>query len=143
MEVFPVGEFWSRLDFVEGCECGEEFVFKGVVGVRVVSDVEKGSRDGGCGCIAAGNDEQFGFAKEFVEGVGDFASVGVFGLEEVVEQIIPTSGGLFAVGLLGVFVAAIVKWVRYFEFGVLNYASLDKTVEFLDVGRREEVEKTV
>ena len=118
-------------------------MFEGGVGVRVVSDVEEGGRDGGCGCIGAGDDEQFGFAKELVEGVGDFASIGVFGLEEVVKHVIPTSGGLFAVGLLGVFVAAIVKWVSYFEFGALNYAGLDKAVEFLDVGRREEVEKAV
>ena len=142
-EVFAAGEFRSRPDFVDGCECVEEFVFEGGVGMRVMSDVEEGGWDGGCGCIGAGDYEQFGFAKEFVEGVGDFASVGVFGLEEVVEHVIPTSGGLFAAGLLGAFVAAIVKWVSYFEFGALDYASLDKAIEFLDVSRREEVEKAV
>ena len=111
--------------------------------MRVVSDVKEGGRDDGCGCIGAGDYEQFGFAKELVKGVGGFASVGVFGLEEVVEHVIPTRGGLFAVGLLGVFVATVVKWVSYFEFGALDYAGLDKAVEFLDVGRREEVEKAV
>ncbi len=118
-------------------------MFEGVVAVRVVSDVEEGGRDGGCGCVGAGDDEQFGFAKEFVGGVGDFASVGVFGLEEVVEHVIPTGGGLFAMAFLWVSVAAIVKGVSYFEFGALDYASLDKAVEFLDAARREEVEKAV
>lgn len=131
------------MDFVDGCECVEKFVFEGGVGVGVVSDVEECGRDGGCCCVGAGDDEQLGFAKEFVGGVSNFASVRVFGLEEVVEYVISTGGGLFAVGLLGVLVAAIVKGVSYFEFGALQYASLDKGVEFLHVGRGDEAEKAV
>ena len=138
-KVFAAGEFRSRVDFVKGRECGEKFVFEGVVGVRVVSDVEGCGWDGGCGC----NNEQFGFTKEFVGGVSDFASVRVFGLEEVVEHVIPASGGLFAVGLLRVFVATIVKGASYFEFAALDYTSLDEAVEFLDVVRGNEVEKAV
>lgn len=141
-EVFAAGEFRSRLNFVDGCECGEKFVFEGVVGVRVVSNVEAGGRDGRCGCVGAGDDEQFGFAKEFVKGVCGFASV-VFGLEKVVKHVIPTGRGLFAMVLLWFSVAAIVIGVGYFEFAALAYASLDKAIEFLDAGRREEVENAV
>lgn len=109
-------------------------MFEGGVSVRVVRNVEEGGRDGGCDCVGAGDDEQFGFAKEFVGGVGDFASFRVFGLEEVVEHVIPTSGGLFAMALLWVSVATIVIGVIYFEFAALHYAGLYKAVEFLDAG---------
>ncbi len=109
----------------------------------VVSDVEECGRDGGCGCVGAGEDEQLGFAKECVGGVGDFASVRVFGLEDVVEHVIPSGGALFAVGLLGVFFAAIVTGISYFEFAALDYARLDEVVEFLHFGWGDEVEEVV
>lgn len=115
-------------------------MFEGGLGVRVVGEVEKCGRDGGCGCVGSRDDEQFGFTKEFVGGVGDFAGVRVFGLEEVVEHVIPAGGRLFAVGLLGVFIAAVVKGAGYFEFAALDYAILDEAVELLDVGRGDEVE---
>lgn len=92
--------------------------------------------------VGAGDDERFSFVKGSVEREGDFASVRVFGFEEVVEHIIPT-GGLFAVGLLGAFVAAIVKGASYFNHTALDYANLDEAIEFLDVGRGDEVEKAV
>lgn len=115
-------------------ECGED--------VRVVGEVEECGRDGGCGCVGAGDDEQYGFAKEFVRGVGHFAGVRVFGLEEVVEHVVPTASGLFAVGLLVVFVA-VVKRISYFEFAALNYARLNKVVEFLNLSRGDELEEIV
>lgn len=113
-------------------------MLEGCLGVRVVGEVEKCGRDRGCGCVGSRDDEQFGFTKEFVGGVGDFAGVRVFGLEEVVEHVIPAGGRLFA--LLGVFVAAVVKGAGYFEFTALDYALLDEAVVFLDVGRGNELE---
>lgn len=86
-------------------------MFEGGLGLRVVGEVKECGRDGSCRCVGAGDDKKFGFAKEFVGGVGDFAGVRIFGLEEVVEHVIPTGSGLFAGGLLGVFVAAVVKGV--------------------------------
>lgn len=116
-------------------------MFEGGVDLRVVRNVKESGRDYSCGCIGAGDNEQFGFAKEFVGAVGDFASVGVFGLEEVVEHVIPNIGGLLA--MLWVSVATIVIGVIYFEFAALDYASLYKAVEFLDAGWCQEVDKAV
>lgn len=113
-------------------------MFEGGVDVRVVGEVEKCGRDRRCGCIGSRDDEQFGFTKEFVGAVGDFAGVRVSGLEEVVEHVIPAGGRLFA--LLGVVVAAVPKGACYFEFTALDYAILDEAVVFLDVGWGEDFE---
>ena len=59
------------------------------------------------------------------------------------EHVISTASGLFAVGLLWVVVADVVKGVSYFEFAALDNARLDEVVESFNLSRGDEFEETV